>query len=78
MDNNECLDSTMDLFEAFVVLQEVVSSINYVYGVYIIVLHVALERYQSRLDMKWPPHPFQAQLDYLNRLVNDSDIDCHE
>ncbi|XP_028112616.1 uncharacterized protein LOC114310731 [Camellia sinensis] len=68
----------MDLFEAFVALQEVVSSINYVCGVYIIVLHVALERYQSRLDMKRSPHPFQAQLDYLNRLVKDSNIDCHE
>ncbi|CAL5386329.1 unnamed protein product [Camellia sinensis] len=78
MDNNECSDSTMDLFEAFVALQEVVSSINYVCGVYIIVLQVALERYQSRLDIKRSPHPFQAQLDYLNRLVKDSDIDCHE
>ncbi|CAL5406043.1 unnamed protein product [Camellia sinensis] len=78
MDNYECSDSTMDLFEAFVALQEVVSSINYVCGVYIIVLQVALERYQSRLDIKRSPHPFQAQLDYLNRLVKDSDIDCHE
>ncbi|CAL5378527.1 unnamed protein product [Camellia sinensis] len=47
-------------------------------GVYIVVLHAALERFEATRKISRNPNPFKQQLDHLNRLVRDNDIDCHE
>ncbi|CAL5325160.1 unnamed protein product [Camellia sinensis] len=78
MASNEGLDGRRDLIEAYVALQHMVSSMNYTCGVYIVVLHAALERFEATRKISRNPNPFKQQLDHLNRLVRDNDIDCHE
>ncbi|CAL5391364.1 unnamed protein product [Camellia sinensis] len=78
MASNKGFDGRRDLIEAYVALQHIVSSMNYTCGVYIVVLHVALERFEATRKISRNPNPFKQQLDHLNRLVRDNDIDCHE
>ncbi|CAL5403039.1 unnamed protein product [Camellia sinensis] len=78
MASNKGLDGRRDLIEAYVALQHMVSSMNYTCGVYIVVLHAALERFEATRKISRNPNPFKQQLDHLNRLVRDNDIDCHE
>ncbi|CAL5345332.1 unnamed protein product [Camellia sinensis] len=78
MASNKGFDGRRDLIEAYVALQHMVSSMNYTCGVYIVVLHAALERFEATRKISRNPNPFKQQLDHLNRLVRDNDIDCHE
>ena len=78
MANYEDENDKMDLKDAFLALQHYVSSINYACGVFVVFLHAALERNIVRLDVDRSPHPFQTQLDHLNRLVRYNDVDCHD
>ncbi|GMP84352.1 hypothetical protein CsSME_00037911 [Camellia sinensis var. sinensis] len=78
MASNKGLDGRRDLIEAYVALQHIVSSMNYTCGVYIVVLHAALERFEAMRKISRNPNPFKQQLDHLNRLVRDNDIDFHE
>ena len=68
----------MDLIDAFLALQHYVFSINYACGVFVVFLHAALESNLVRLDVDKSPHPFQTQLDHLNRLMRYNDVDCHD
>ncbi|GMP67124.1 hypothetical protein CsSME_00027218 [Camellia sinensis var. sinensis] len=78
MANNKGFDGRRDLIEAYVALQHIVSSMNYTCGVYIVILHAALERFEATRKISRNPNPFRQQLNHLNRLVRDNDIDCHE
>ncbi|CAL5333483.1 unnamed protein product [Camellia sinensis] len=78
MASNKGFDSRRDLIEAYVALQHIVSSMNFTCGVYIVVFHAALERFEATRKISRNPNPFKQQLDHLNRLVRDNDIDCHE
>ncbi|CAL5340926.1 unnamed protein product [Camellia sinensis] len=78
MASNKGFDGRRDLIEAYVALQHIVSPMNYTCGVYIVVLHAALERFEATRKISRNPNPFKQQLDHLNRLVRDNDIDCHE
>ncbi|GMP37943.1 hypothetical protein CsSME_00009400 [Camellia sinensis var. sinensis] len=42
---------------------------NYTCGVYIVVLHAALERFEATRKISRNPNPFKQQLDHLNRLT---------
>ncbi|GMP62697.1 hypothetical protein CsSME_00024696 [Camellia sinensis var. sinensis] len=78
MASNKGFDGRRDLIEAYVALQHIVSSMNYTCGVYIVVLHAALERFEATRKISRNPNPLKQQLDHLNRLVRDNDIDCYE
>ncbi|CAL5417530.1 unnamed protein product [Camellia sinensis] len=79
MDNNYATKKRRkDLIEEFVALQHVVSSINYACAMYIVILHAAFRKKEIRLQLPRSPHPYGKQIDHLNRLVNDSDINCHD
>ncbi|CAL5444433.1 unnamed protein product [Camellia sinensis] len=78
MASNKGFDGRRDLIKAYVALQHIVSSMNYTCGVYIVVLHAALERFEATRKISRNPNPFKQQLDHLNKLVRDNDIDCHE
>ncbi|CAL5351342.1 unnamed protein product [Camellia sinensis] len=77
--SNKGFDTTRDLIEAYVALQHIVSSMNYTCGVYLVILHAALERFdQGRREISRNPNLFKQQIDHLNRLVRNNDKDCHE
>ncbi|CAL5382364.1 unnamed protein product [Camellia sinensis] len=79
MASNKGFDTRRDLIEAYVALQHIVSSMNYTCGVYLVILHAALERFdQGRREISRNPNPFKQQIDHLNRLVRNNDKDCHE
>ncbi|CAL5344241.1 unnamed protein product [Camellia sinensis] len=79
MDNNYATKKRRkDLMEEFVALQHVVSSINYACAMYIVILHAAFKKKEIRLPLPRSPHPYGNQIDPLNRLVKDSDINCHD
>ncbi|KAL7199811.1 hypothetical protein ACSBR2_022001 [Camellia fascicularis] len=79
MDNNYATKKRRkDLIEEFVALQHVVSSINYACAMYIVILYAAFKKKEIRLQLPRSPHPYGKQIDHLNRLVNDSDINCHD
>lgn len=67
-----------DLLQLYAILQHLVASINYTCGMYLIVLHAALERFANDRVITRGPFPYQAQMDHLNRLVKCSDVNCHE
>lgn len=77
MDNNYATKKRRkDLIEEFVALQHVVSSINYACAMYIVILHATFKKKEIRLQLPRSPHPYGKQIDHLNRLFNDSDINC--
>ncbi|CAL5384243.1 unnamed protein product [Camellia sinensis] len=78
MDNYATKKGRKDLIEEFVALQHVVSSINYACAMYIVILHAAFKNKEIRLQLPRSPRPYGKQIDHLNRLVNDSDINCHD
>ncbi|CAL5336749.1 unnamed protein product [Camellia sinensis] len=79
MDNNYATKKgRKDLIEEFVALQHVVSSINYACAMYIVILHAAFKKKEIRLQLPRSPHRYGKQIGHLNRLVNDSDINCHD
>ncbi|GMP36531.1 hypothetical protein CsSME_00008631 [Camellia sinensis var. sinensis] len=79
MDNNYATKKgRKDLIEEFVVLQHVVSSINYVCAMYIVILHAAFKKKEIRLQLLRSPHSYGKQIEHFYRLVNDSDINCHD
>ncbi|CAL5427774.1 unnamed protein product [Camellia sinensis] len=79
MDNNYATKKRRkDLIKEFVALQHAVSSINYAYAMYIVILHAAFKKKEIRLQLPRSPHPYGKQIDHLSRLVNDSDINCHD
>ncbi|KAF5952622.1 hypothetical protein HYC85_010566 [Camellia sinensis] len=52
MASNKGFDTRRDLIEAYVALQHIVSSMNYTCGVYLVILHAALERTKGVSDSK--------------------------
>ncbi|CAL5403798.1 unnamed protein product [Camellia sinensis] len=78
MDNYATKKGRKDLIEEVVALQHVVSSINYACAMYIVILHAAFKKKEIRLQLPRSPRPYGKQIDHLNRLVNDSDINCHD
>ncbi|CAL5351485.1 unnamed protein product [Camellia sinensis] len=79
MDNNYATKKgRKELIEEFVAFQHVVSSINFACTMYIVILHAAFKKKEIRFQLPRSPHPYGKQIDHLNRLVNDSDINCHD
>ncbi|GMP39549.1 hypothetical protein CsSME_00010340 [Camellia sinensis var. sinensis] len=78
MANNKGFDGKRDLIEAYVALQHIVSSMNYICGVHIVIMHVALERFEATRKISRNLTSFKQQIDHQNRLVRDNDIDCDE
>ncbi|XP_057485362.1 uncharacterized protein LOC130771711 [Actinidia eriantha] len=70
MDNNE-----KELLHAFVVLQQFLNWINHACGMVILYLHAEEEHFREQIIRG--PNPYQAQLDHLNRMVNN-DVHFHE
>ncbi|CAL5428119.1 unnamed protein product [Camellia sinensis] len=71
MASNKGFDTRRDLIEGYIALQHIVSSMNYTCGVYLVILHAALERFdQGRREISRNPNPFNQQIDHLNY--------CHE
>ncbi|KAF7130245.1 hypothetical protein RHSIM_Rhsim10G0097900 [Rhododendron simsii] len=68
MDNDEEEVEQMELMHAFVALQYLVASINFVCALFVVVMHVALENPRPRFTIARSPHPFRIQLDNLNKL----------
>ena len=42
------------------------------------ILHTAFKKKEIRLQLPRSPHPYGKQIEHLNRLINDSDINCHD
>ena len=78
MDNYATKKGRKDLIEEFVALQHVVSSINYACAMNIMILHAEFKKKAIRLQLPRSPRPYGKKIDHLNRLVNDSDINCHD
>ncbi|KAI7985791.1 hypothetical protein LOK49_LG14G00961 [Camellia lanceoleosa] len=73
MASNKGFDTRKDLIEAYVALQHIVSSMNYTCGVYLVILHAALERFdQGRREISRNPNPFKQQIDHLNSTATTS------
>ena len=77
MNNGNNFEDKRELLEIYA-LQHIGSSINYAYGIYLVVLQAALGRLQNGETITKGPYPFQAQKDHLNRLVRGSDKNCHD
>ena len=45
---------------------------------YIVILHVAFKKNETRLQLRRSPYSYEKQIYHLNRLVNDSNIKCHD
>ena len=69
---------TDDDIEAFVVVKQLFSAINYACGFYIVILYAALDRYQNNYELIRGPNPFKEQFDHMNRLVKNCDKNCHD
>ncbi|KAI8029977.1 hypothetical protein LOK49_LG01G03693 [Camellia lanceoleosa] len=79
MASNKGFGGRKDLIEAYVALQHIVSSMNYTCGVYIVVLHAALERFEATRKISRNPNPFKQQLDHLNsELETSSGTPCNQ
>lgn len=79
MENNHEEDEKMEHMHAFVALKHLVASINYACALFVVVMHAVMENVEpTRLPVVRSPHPFQTQLDRLNRLFRNNDNDCYE
>lgn len=78
MDNDEEEVEQMELMHAFVALQYLVASINFACAVFVVIMHVVLENPRPRFTIARSPHPFQIQLDNLNKLFKGNESDCFD
>ncbi|XP_028077682.1 uncharacterized protein LOC114279606 [Camellia sinensis] len=77
---NDFDDDSNDELELYVVLQVVMQEIHALCAVAFVVIEVVLKRYLSeyRHNLIREPNRLQKQMDYINRLVRESDITCVE
>ena len=65
--------------EAVTIIQNMVRENYTIFGLSIMIIHVALERYYEKYQLRHRgPNPLQQQMDFINRLVHRSDVICHE
>ena len=67
-----------DDIEAFIVLKQLLSAINYACDLYIVILYAAFDRYQNNYELIRGPNPYQEQIDHMNILVKNCDKNCRE
>ncbi|KAL7178667.1 hypothetical protein ACSBR1_042087 [Camellia fascicularis] len=77
---NDFDNENNDELELYVVLQAVMQELHALCAVVFVVIEVVLKRYLSkyRHNLIRGPNRLQKQMDYINRLVRESDITCVE